>query len=227
MDLISVILSVRNDEKRIESSIDSILKQTYKNFEFLILDDCSSDKTPNIIENYSKIDKRIKFFRNDKHLGLTKSLNKLIELSEGNLIARQDSDDLSMKNRLEKQFTILKKLDLDAVSSRALVVNTNRIIPRFGYYLPLRFVIKFKNPFIHGSLLFKKEALKQVNFYDENFYYAQDYKIMKDLLAIGAKVKILKEPLYKLNIGNNISTKFKDEQKYFADCVKKGITPEV
>ena len=85
--------------------------------------------------------------------------------------------------------------------------------------------MKVKNPFIHGSLLVKKEALNQVNNYDERFYYAQDYKLMRDLIDNNLKVKIMREALYSLNMQNNISSNKRTEQKFFADCVKKNVNP--
>ena len=81
--LISVIMSVRNNESFVSRSIDSILNQTYRNFEFLIVDDFSDDNTYKIIKEYEKKDNRIKVFKNDENLGLTKSLNNLLLLLRG------------------------------------------------------------------------------------------------------------------------------------------------
>ena len=85
--------------------------------------------------------------------------------------------------------------------------------------------MKVKNPFIHGSLLIKKEALNLVNNYDERFYYAQDYKLMRDLIDNNLKVKIMSEALYSLNMQNNISSNKRTEQEFFANCVKKNLNP--
>lgn len=95
--LVSVIMSVYNDEDRIESSIKSILSQTYNNIEFLIVDDFSNDNSHKILKNYESLDNRIKIYKNNKNLGLTKSLNFLISQARGVYIARQDSDDISFK----------------------------------------------------------------------------------------------------------------------------------
>ena len=100
MNNVSVIMSAYNSQNSIKDSIKSVLGQTYGNFEFLILDDGSSDDTEKIIKNYANKDKRIKFFKNNKNLGLTKSLNILIGMSKGNIIARQDADDISKKKDL-------------------------------------------------------------------------------------------------------------------------------
>ena len=86
-DLISVIMSSYNSEETIEKSILSILKQDYKNIEFLIVDDCSKDSTLNIMKRLREDDKRIKIIENKKNIGLTKSLNKLLNISNGKYIA--------------------------------------------------------------------------------------------------------------------------------------------
>ena len=96
-------MSVRNNESFVSKSIDSILNQTYRNFEFLIVDDFSDDNTYKIIKEYEKKDNRIKVFKNDENLGLTKSLNNLITVAKGKIIARQDGDDISLKQRFLKQ----------------------------------------------------------------------------------------------------------------------------
>ena len=87
--------------------------------------------------------------------------------------------------------------------------------------------MKYKNPFIHGTLLIKKSIMEDIGLYDENFYYAQDYKLMKDLIKKNYKFKIINECLYFLNMKNNISTLKKDEQKYYSECVRKNIVPSV
>tara|TARA_B100000902_G_C27311581_1_gene918749 strand:+ start:203 stop:898 length:696 start_codon:yes stop_codon:yes gene_type:complete len=223
--LISVIMSVHNDEKTVEKSIYSILTQDYKNLELLLIDDGSSDKTYEICKNYSSTHKNVKLYKNDNNIGLTKSLNILLDKSEGHFIARQDADDISSTSRLSKQLSFMERYDLDACSTRAYVMNSNKITPSKSYYLPKGFVMRIKNPFIHGTLMAKKEVLLKIGQYDENFYYSQDYKLMQDLLDNGYKLKIIKEPLYYLNMKGNISITHKEEQQYFATCVKKRITP--
>ena len=205
----------------IEKSIESIINQTYKELELLILDDGSSDESLKIINKYKNKYKFIKVFKNEKNKGLTYSLNKLIKDSEGEYIARQDSDDESMPNRIMEQITAVEKNNLDFCSSRALVKNSNKKIPGISYYLPIRKVMKVKNPFIHGTLFIKRKVLDEVGLYDEKFYYAQDYKLMSDLLHRKYKYKIINKPLYLLNMENNISTTKRKEQAYFANLVKK------
>ena len=152
-------------------------------------------------------------------------MNILLKESQGTIIARQDSDDLSLSSRLSKQLYYLKDNNLDICGSRAIIKGSTKITPNKSYYLPLRATLKIKNPFIHGSLLFKKTIVEKVNYYDENFTYSQDYKLVKDIFRLGFSMGIIKEPLYVLNLKNNISTNFKEKQQYFADCVRKNLTP--
>ncbi len=223
---ISIIMSTFNSESVVKSSVDSLLKQSYKDCEILISDDNSTDSTFDILKNYEKNNNSIKIFRNEKNIGLTKSLNKLISKSQGALIARQDDDDVSSKNRLEKQVYMMKKYKLDFCTTRANTSPENKVRPRFTIYFPKKLVIKYKNPFIHGSLLIKKNVIEKLGGYDENFYYAQDYKLMYDLLNNNYSCKIINETLYTLNTKNNISELKKTEQKYYADCVRKNIQPK-
>jgi len=218
--LISVLLSVYNDDKNIKTSIDSILSQSYKNIELLVMDDCSTDKTYDILKDIK--DRRLRIFRNKDNKGLTKSLNILIKKSKGQILARQDSDDISLPTRLEVQFENLHNLQLDGCTTRAYIKNSKRSIPRLSHLLPLSFVIKYKNPFIHGTLMVKKSVVIDVGMYDENIVYAQDYKLFIELLKKNYKIKILKKKLYVLNMENNISSLRKEEQQYFFKKIQKG-----
>lgn len=222
---VSVILSAYNAEKTINTAVESILSQSYDNFEFLILDDASTDNTFKIIESLSREDKRIRIFRNTFNLGLTKSLNLLLNEANSDLIARQDADDKSYKFRFQKQLEYLTKKKLDLVYSRSIRKDNNKIIPKYSFYLPKKIILKYKNPFIHGTLFGRKEALESINGYDEDFLYAQDYKLVTDLMSKSFKIKIMKDILYESNFTNNISTLNKKEQEFYADCVKKKIKP--
>ena len=223
--LVSFIMSAYNSEETISKSIESMLNQTYENIEILIVDDCSDDNTYKICENYSRINENIFLFRNNKNIGLTKSLNKLLNHSKGTYIARQDADDTSMPERIEKQFEFIKSNRLDGCSARSNIIGHRGVIPGLSYYFPIKLIMKYKNPFIHGTLFIKKSVLSDLGGYDERFIYSQDYKLMSDILQKGYRVSIIKSPLYNLNFSNNISTKFKKEQQYYANCVKRNIDP--
>jgi glycosyltransferase EpsE len=167
---VSVIMSSYNSINTIEEAIESIINQTYKNLELLIMDDCSEDGSFEKIDYYKNKFENIRVFRNKKNLGLTKSLNLLIENSSGEYIARQDADDLSFKKRIEEQVKEMNKHDLDFCTTRALVKNTRKKIPGVSYFVPSKIISKFKNPFIHGTLMVKTNSIIKVGSYNENFY---------------------------------------------------------
>tara|TARA_B100000073_G_C23740277_1_gene573518 strand:- start:3362 stop:4048 length:687 start_codon:yes stop_codon:yes gene_type:complete len=223
--LVSVIISAFNAENTIEKSVESISDQSYKNLEILVSDDCSTDNTYEMLMKMNSKDERIVVIKNQKNLGLTKSLNNLLNLARGEYIARHDADDISKKIRIERQLNYLLEKNFDAVCCLAKIIGEERIIPNISKFVNPKFVMKIKNPFIHGTLLIKREIIQSVGNYDERFLFSQDYKLFKDLFAQGYKIKNLKEVLYFLNMKNNISTKFKIEQKYFADCVRKNLIP--
>lgn len=211
---ISVIMSVYNDENRVSSAIESILDQSYENFEFLILDDCSSDGTKNVINRYNN-DSRIRIYSNAKNLGLTKSLNKLINISKGKYIFRQDSDDISFSKRFEKQITILENKNVKVCTTRAINIKNNKIIPGVTSWFPKKITMKFKNPYIHGTLAIDKNFLNLLGNYSEEYYYSQDFKLYMDIFKKNEKIFEIKEPLYYLNTYNNISTNFRLQQNFY------------
>lgn len=218
-------MGVFNSEETLKNSIESILDQSFRDFEFLILDDCSTDNSFEIADIYRKKDERIKLYRNHENLGLTKSLNILIENSKSDYIARQDSDDVSRNKRLEAQLSFIKKFKLDGCTTKAISQQTGKILHKIANKFPPKVTIKYKNPFIHGSLLILKKTLDEVGCYDENFIYAQDYKLMSEVLKNGSSIKIMNDIFYELNTINNISSKYKAEQEYFANCVRKNRIP--
>ena len=211
---ISVIMSVYNDENNVANAIQSILDQTFDDFEFLIIDDCSTDNTYEEMTKFLN-DSRVKLYVNEKNIGLTKSLNKLIEESNGKYIFRQDSDDISFKNRFDEQIKILETKDVKTCTTRAIDINNNKIIPGLSSWIPKKITMKFKNPYIHGTLAIEKLLLNSIGNYSEDFYYSQDFRLYLDLLQKNEKIYEIKKPLYKLNTSNNISTLNKDEQKYY------------
>ena len=225
--LVSILISTYNDEKTILQAVDSILLQDYVNFELLILNDCSTDGTGSLLQKVKQKDKRIFIFNNDKNIGLTASLNKLVDFSKGDIILRQDADDFSTNNRISMQVDYLISNNADLCFSRAKVIGESRIMPNWSFYLPYQLVMKFKNPFLHGTLAIRKKVLINIGKYEENFYYAQDYKLYKDIISKKYRIKKIYAVLYHLNTQNNISSKYSKEQNYYAECVRKNLTPKV
>src|SRR5690606_20575239 len=112
---ITVLMCVYNGQRYLREAIDSILNKTYSDFEFLIVDDGSTDDTLKILKSYK--DSRIKLVLNDNNIGLTKSLNKGLMLAKGEYIARMDADDISVKNRLLAQLNFMQQNNYDLIYS--------------------------------------------------------------------------------------------------------------
>ena len=222
-----VVITATVGTEYLKQCIESIQNQTYEKIEILIVDDCSTDNSFDILKDISKDDSRIKLYRNNINIGLTKSLNFLLSNCSGKFVARQDSDDISKPDRIKLQIEYLINNDFDVCSTLAIGKQNNKILHKKSNVFPNKLVFKFKNPYIHGTLFSKFDTLQKIGFYDENFYYAQDYKLISDLYKAGYKIGILKIPLYLLNQENNISTLKYKEQKYYANCVKKGISPKI
>lgn len=181
---ISVIMPIHNCDTYLRQAIDSILQQTFTNFEFIIVDDASNENTKKIIKSYT--DERIVLLENKEKLGVAKSLNKAIAIAQGDYIARMDADDISLVNRFDKQISYLEKKPLiDLVGSNAYLINAND--KEIGLYIrpSLPKIIKwtafFSNPMIHPSIMAKAPILKQ-NHYQENLENGQDYELWSRLI---------------------------------------------
>ncbi|MBZ0310357.1 MAG: glycosyltransferase, partial [Anaerolineae bacterium] len=109
MPEISVVMSVYNGEAYLKQAVESILNQTFPDFEFIILNDCSIDRTANILQDYAERDSRIKILHNEQNLGLTASLNRGLRAAQGAYIARQDADDISLPTRFAEQVHFLNQ----------------------------------------------------------------------------------------------------------------------
>lgn len=180
--LVSVILPVYNGEKYLDEAIKSILSQSYKRFELIIIDDGSKDKSLSIIKRFK--DSRIKVY-SQTNKGLAKTLNRGISLSKGTYIARQDQDDFSYPNRLEKQVNYLNiNPRCGLVGTWAEIWEGNNKKTRRSHKHPsinklLQFFLLFNNPFVHSSVMIRKTALKEVGLYstDKSRQPPEDYEL--------------------------------------------------
>lgn len=178
--LVSVVMTAYNAEKFISESINSVLNQSWKDFEFLIIDDCSSDKTPEIIKSFN--DERIIFYKksiNSGFKGYVENLNTLIEKSKGKYIARIDADDIWHIEKLEKQIDFLTNNPDIALSfcHKAHRINENGKIVGIFDLIPqhtnFEEYFTHKNPAIHPSIVFVKEKITTK--YRWKLFYAEDY----------------------------------------------------
>lgn len=180
-------MSVFNNEKYIQESIESILSQTFKDFEFVIVSDGSTDKTGEILDGFN--DFRIKIIKNKKNIGLTKSLNKALKIAKGEYVARQDADDVSSPERFRKQVEFLNNnSEIKVLGTFAYGINnTGKILRK--EMAPVSWVTVKKNliknnSFIHPSVMIKKDILDKVGLYNEEFETTQDYELWFRILKV-------------------------------------------
>lgn len=174
--MISVIMSVYNEQVFIEEAVKSILDQTEHDFELIIVDDCSTDDTVKIIEGLS--DERVVLVRNEENAGLTKNLNKALEMTRGRLIARMDGDDISMPDRFSKQTEFLNKHpDIMLISCNTVTFGKQRLVSDIaGSPEELKCTMLLRPVLAHPGFMFRRELYDKYGFkYDEHFRSAQDY----------------------------------------------------
>jgi glycosyltransferase involved in cell wall biosynthesis/radical SAM superfamily enzyme YgiQ (UPF0313 family)/Tfp pilus assembly protein PilF len=221
---VSVVMAVRNGGPYLEEAIKSIFQQTYQNYEFLIIDDASTDETAQVLKNLD--DFRVRVITNQENLGLTKSLNLGISQARGEYLARMDADDLSLPHRLEKQLQFLENHPEHAlVGTPYYQIDESGRITTLVRVLTedreLRAGLLQQNWFGHGSVMMRQAALLQVGGYDERFTYAQDYDLWLRL-ADHHKLANLTEPLYCWRATSSCISKEKaKQQQHFARLAQK------
>jgi glycosyltransferase involved in cell wall biosynthesis len=214
--LVSVIMSVYNGERYLREAIESTLKQTFRDFEFLIINDGSTDGTAEILKSYH--DPRIKIINNKKNIGLTKSLNKGLRFAKGEYIARQDADDVSAPYRLEKEVNFLEThRNYAVVGTFVKILNEDSeviaCLDRLTEDIQIRERLGTDNCITHGSAVIRKKCLLDRGFYDESIVRAQDYELW---LRLSEKYRLANIPeyLYMWRKHNeNIEAKHIAEQK--------------
>ena len=194
---VSVILPVYNGEKHIKEAVYSILKQSHKFFELLIINDGSTDATIDIIKSIK--DKRIVIF-NSEHKGLIEALNFGIKKAKGNFIARMDCDDISSPKRIEKQLKTLFDQKADICGCSFYIIDEKSFIKR-SYILPFKkndiFVkLAINVPFCHGSILAKKEIFIKYKYGSSGSNIVEDYCLWIKMYEKGVKFTNCREKLY-------------------------------
>lgn len=206
---VSVVMSVYNGEKYLKKAVDSVLNQTFRDFEFIIINDGSTDSTADILRGYN--DGRMKIIY-QANIGLTKSLNKGIALARGEYIARQDADDISLPSRFAEQVKSLdSRPDIFMVTSWYMIIDGDghEIIKRI---LPdedkVEKFFEIENMICHGSVMFRKNRFIELSGYHESLRYGQDRELWKRMISNGYKFLIIERSLYKYRISiYNVSLK--------------------
>jgi len=220
---ISVIMPVYNRENYLDDSIQSILKQSYSNFEFIIIDDCSTDNSKNKINSYVKKDKRIIFLENKKNICAAKSFKKGFNIAKGAFIARMDSDDISHKDRFKKQMRLfLSWPQLSVLGTGANIIDSSgQIISK--KLMPFDFhsvtnVMKYSVPVFNPSVMVRASAFKIGGFLDHSMEPADDLELWLRFLSKKLIISNLQEYLINYRIhNNNLSS------QRFSEQIRKSI----
>lgn len=199
---VSIIMGIYNCDNTIEEAIDSILKQSFKDWELIMCDDGSTDKTYEKALKYADNYENIFLYKNDKNLGLNKTLNKCLSYARGKYIARMDGDDISLQERLEIEFKFLENnKSYDIVSTPMIFFNE---AGQFGTSKslgePTPVSVMKGTPFCHAPCMVRKEAYEAVNGYSTKkiTLRVEDYDMWVRMLALGFKGINLDIPLYKM-----------------------------
>lgn len=194
---VTVLMSVYNSQEYLRQAIGSILNQTYKDFEFLIINDGSTDQSLKIIKSYK--DKRIRIISRENK-GLVYSLNEGIKLAKGHYIARQDSDDISLPHRLEKEVQFLdKNTSIGMVGSNYTIIDTKgkklATTNVFTRPMDLKIAQITCNQFGHGSIMMRKDVAIQCGGYDKSVGHVEDYHLWTRISRV-SDIANIEEPLY-------------------------------
>jgi glycosyltransferase involved in cell wall biosynthesis len=220
---ISVIMPVYNTKQWVWEAIESILNQTFKEFEFIIVDDCSTDGSYEICKEYAKKDKRIRLYRNEKNSWVAFTKNKLIELSSTAYIASQDSDDISFLNRLELEYEFLENhKDYAVVSGNNVIINEEwKKIWHRKYSDNIKNIILKKSPVSHPTTMIRKSDFLAVWWYTK-VKYVEDYDLWIKFYTNWYNIKNLDKYLlyYRIRKGAQ-KWHVKETIKWTLDCQKR------
>ena len=199
--LVSVIMPVYNTKQWVWEAIESILNQTFKEFEFIIVDDWSTDWSYEICQEYAKKDKRIRLYRNEKNSWVAYTKNRLIELSTTDYLASQDSDDVSLHNRLNLQYKFLEEHREYAVVwwDNIIIDEEWKVIGHRKYSDDIRNVILKKSPVSHPTTMMRKSDFLSVWWYSK-IKFVEDYDLWIKLYVEWYKIKNINKDLLKYRI---------------------------
>ncbi|WP_123812089.1 glycosyltransferase [Mangrovimonas sp. DI 80] len=190
--LISVVMATYNGEKFIAEAIQSILDQTYKNFEFLIVDDGSTDRTQEIIRGFR--DHRIRYIKKEANTGIADSLNKGIAQAQGTYIARMDDDDVSFPHRLERQLEAFHEDPELGLCATNVELDQKEKIKTIGLsHQEIKMKLLFGNTLTHPTVMLKKELFKKYQ-YNSEMVPCEDYDLWTKVIW-NYKCVVLKTPL--------------------------------
>lgn len=217
----SVIMSAYNAEKYVAEAISSILGQTFSDFEFIIIDDASTDNTGNVIKEF--LDDRIILLENDRNVGLTKSLNKGLKIARGKYIIRADADDINLPDRFEKQIEFMEKNPDIMLASCSMVTFGKMRSKMLIQVAPeeIRGRLLFQSVLPHPGFIFRRALYLRGYRYDESFECSQDYEFQARV-SRNYGVACMPDALVKYRISNGqVGVKKNEKQQQSSRKVMK------
>ena len=219
MPKVSIVMAVYNGKKYLREAIDSILGQSFQDFEFIIVDDASVDGSVDVIKGYQ--DPRIKLIINEENMRLPRSLNRGMSYASGEYIARMDADDISMPDRIEKQVLFMDAHpDVAASSGNYIVIDETgkqHYLEKVRRGKQLERYVLFPSPLVHPAAIFRRSLLNEGYWYDEKYSSSQDYDLW---LRIHEKYSIdnINETLLQYRIHGSSTSLTKREQQLQNAC---------
>lgn len=197
MPLVTVLLPVYNAERHLAESVQSILDQTFSDFELLIVDDGSTDKSAEIIHLFT--DKRIRYIKNEQNLKLIKTLNRGLQEARGEFIARMDSDDISFPQRLERQLQFFQRRpDVDVAGTFAIRIDDKGLhgaLIKRPVGDELQKTVWWPTPLLHPTVMMRRQVVDRGFTYDESCLHCEDYDLWIRLSKAGLKIENLPAPM--------------------------------
>lgn len=196
---VSIVLPVYNDDEHVDTSIESVLMQSFESVELLVIDDGSTDATRQRLEEYSS-DPRLTVVRHVENQGLPTALNTGLGHATGTYVMRQDADDRSLPGRLQAQCNYLSaNPDIAAVTSGVEVIDDNgNVLHTLTGPVDPAAQLQSQNSIIHGATMLRREVLEEVGGYDEFFRFCQDYDLWVRLHRAGHRIRTIQRPMYQL-----------------------------
>ena len=224
---VTILLPAYNAALYLRDSLDSIMRQAFKDFDVLLIDDGSMDDTSKIAIEYSNIDRRIKYYKNEKNIGLIKTLNKGLSLAKGEYIVRMDADDIMFDDRLYKQVKYMDSNPECFVCGGQMeyiggLTGMAPILPQ--KYEDLLYLSLINCPLYHPTTIIRNSAIKQFGLkYNDSYKHAEDYKFWSDIIfSHPNSIANIKDVVLFYRISNNqITAKYSDEQDLISKIVRR------
>ena len=224
---VTILLPAYNAALYLRDSSDSIMRQAFKDFDVLLIDDGSMDDTSKIAIEYSNIDRRIKYYKNEKNIGLIKTLNKGLSLAKGEYIVRMDADDIMFDDRLYKQVKYMDSNPECFVCGGQMeyiggLTGMAPILPQ--KYEDLLYLSLINCPLYHPTTIIRNSAIKQFGLkYNDSYKHAEDYKFWSDIIfSHPNSIANIKDVVLFYRISNNqITAKYSDEQDLISKIVRR------